>query len=427
MPALVAGVALWGILTVACSSAVQRPAPGGAEWAGKIDGAEAGQLRGRPLAWSWDVDDRTDVLYRVNPRTMQLSDPFPLDTRGTMAADLSDDNLLVLATAKDGVQVIDLDTMQRTVAVDLTIRGWVRDVFWAADDVAILLVDARSKTKFIRLELSTGNVLDEESVRGSFFASADAGDGVVVLSHGYEFEAPVEPGPATLAVMDAAGEFATVRLDDVGAGYHQSADGETTERALPALSVRGSVATVVGTDGTIVAVDLDTLEATVEGEDDSVLGAIASWFVPPAHAKTFDGTELRAEWAGDDALLVSGYRAEDRTTHHLGALLYDAGDWSVTVVDEEANGARVAGDRLVVWKSFMLGDERGEGIGLRAYGPDGELESQALDGEFMRLQAIHRGVAFVEHGWDEVLVSAVDLETGEVLATRHSYVNILSL
>ena len=332
VPALAGGVVLWGVLTVACSSAVDRPAPGGAQWSGHIDGAEAAELRGRPLAVSFDKDERIDVLYRVNPRTMQLRDPFPLDTRGTMAADLSAGNLLLMGTAKDDVQVIDLDTMERTAAVDLGLR-WVREAFWVADDVAILLVDARHKTKFVRLRLSTGEVLDEESVRGSFFASADAGDGVVVLTHGYEPEAPAEPDPATLAVMDAGGEFATVRLDDVGAGYHQSADGKTTERALPALAVKGSAATVVGTDGTIVTVDLATLDATVEGQDDSVLGAVTSWFVPAAHAKTFDGTVLTAEWAGDDALLVSGYRAEDRTTHHLGALLYDAGDWSVTVVD----------------------------------------------------------------------------------------------
>jgi hypothetical protein len=422
---LVAGIVLWGILSVACLSPARR-APGGAEWGGTIDGAEDGELHGRPLAWGWDKDEGIDVLYRVNPRTMQLREPFPFDAKGTIAADLSAGNLLLMATAKDVLQVIDLDTMRRTARVDPGLRS-VRDAFWVADDVAILLVDTRNKVKLVRLRPSTGEILDEESVPGTFFAGADAGDGVVVLTHGYEPEAPAEPDPATLGVMDAAGEFATVRLDDVGAGYHQSADGETTELALPALAVKGSAATVVGTDGKIVGIDLDTLEATVEGEDDSVLGAIASWFVPTAHAKMFDGTELKAEWAGDDALLVSGYRAEGRTTHHLGALLYDADDWSVTVVDEEANGARVAGGRLLVWKNLMVGDERGEGIGLRVYGPDGELELQTLDGEHLRLQAVHRGVAYVEHGWSEVLVSSVDLETGEVIATRHKYVHFLSI
>ena len=418
---------MWGILTLACSSGIRGPAPGGAEWGGTIDGAEGGELRGRPLAWGWDKDERIDVLYRVNPRTMQLSDPFPLDTKGTMAADLSVDNLLLLATAKDGAQVIDLDTMRRTAAVDAGLR-WVREAYWLDDDVAVFLVDVRGKTKLVRLQPSTGRILSQESFRGTFFATADTGDGVVVLTHDYDSEeTPAEPLPATLAVMDAAGNFATVRLDDVGAGFYEGPEGEGTARALPALAVRDSVATVVGTDGTIVSVDLGTLEVTVEGEDPSLFDRIAAWFVPPAHAKTFDGTELRAEWAGDDALLVSGYGTANEDTRPLGAVLLDPYDWSVTTVDEDAYGAQMTGDRLLAWNTFMLGDDRGEGIGLRVYGPDGELEVQALDGEFVRLQAVHGGIAYVEHGWAETLVSSVDLETGKVLATRHKYVNFVHL
>jgi hypothetical protein len=86
----------------------------------------------------------------------------------------------------------------------------------------------------------------------------------------------------------------------------------------------------------------------------------------------------------------------------------------------------VAGERLLAWKTLMIGDDRGDGIGLRAYGPDGELQWGAFGRQFVRVVAVHRATAFVEHGWSRVLVSSVDLDTGEVLATRVSHVNVLS-
>lgn len=423
-PALVAGVALWGALTVACS-AVDGSSDRGPAWGGTIRGAESPEPRGRPLAVSWHKGAGTDTVYRVNPRTMKLRHPLRLHARGTMDSDLAADGSILIATAKDGVRVLDPEATE--VGSSNPATRWVREVVWVDDDVAILVADVRGKTKLVRFRPSTGAVLDTKSFDGTFFTTADTGDGIVLLAYGYDpDQVPKRPGPATLAVMDAAGELATIELDEVGAGHYEGPGGGATARALPALAVKGSVATVVGTDGTIVSVDLATLEETVEGGDGSLLDRLAAWFVPPAHAKTFDGTELRAEWAGD-ALLVSGYGTTDRETRPAGAVLLDPDDWSATVVDEEAYGARMAGDRLLTWKTFMVGDDRGEGIGLRAYGPDGELEWQTLDGEFVTVQEVHGDVAFVEHGWSDVLVSSIDLDTGKLMATRHAYVNFLSL
>lgn len=426
-PGVTAGVVLWGVLTVACSSAVDRPAPGGASWGGTVGASSEPEPepRGPALALSWHKDTRTDTVYRVDPRTMRLTDPFRLESRATMVEDLAPDGSLLLAAPNGPLQVVDLDTMRRTARVDPGVRG-LREAAWVGDDTAILVVDAPNETKLIRIRTSTGEVLDRESVPGAHFAYADTGDGVVLLTHDYPREAPPELLPATLAVMDAEGAFATVELDAIGAGFHDGT-GEGRIRVFPALAVRGSTATVVGTDGAIVSVDLTTLDVTAGGADDSLMSTLASWFVPPAHAKTFDGAELRAEWAGPDALLVSGYRSEHPETWPVGALLLDPDDWSATVVDDEAYSAQVTGDHLLASKSNMIGDGFGDGIGLRSYDPDGELEWQALGRQFVRVIAIHRGIAYVEHGWSNVLVSSIDLDTGEVLATRRSYVRVLSL
>lgn len=421
-PALAGGVVLWGILTVACSSAIEHPAG----WNGTLGTAvDDPKPRGRPLVVSWDKDARTDTLYRVSPRTMDVTDPLRLETRGSIAADLSPDGSVLLATAKDGIHLVDVSS-NSVRSSDPGIR-WVREAFWVDDDVVVLVADAPRATRLIRYRPSTGTVLGRESFRGTFFATADTGDGVVLLAYDYEPEEMHEPLPATLAVMDAAGSFATVELDAVGAGYYDGPEGDGTVQALPALAVRDSVATVVGTDGTIVSVDLGTLDVTVEGADDSLLDRLAAWFVPLAHAKTFDGTQLRAEWAAPDALLVSGYGTSNRETRPTGAVLLDPDDWSATVVDDDAYAATMAGDHLLAWKTLMLGDDRGEGIGLRGYGPDGELEWQVLDGQFLRLLTVQRGVAFVEHGWNRILVSSIDLRTGKLLATRYGHLSFLSL
>lgn len=425
-PALVGGIVLWGILTVACSSAVDRPAPGGPSWDGSIDARSGSPLRGRALAVAWDDDARSDTLYRVGPRDLRLREGFPYHSRGTVAWDVSHDGSVLLATFKGGIRMIDVTRPREVMRYDFGVRG-VRAAVWAGDDVAILVTVGRDKTQLVRFEPSTGTVLDLESIPGSMFTSADTGDGIVLLAYGIHEELPAQPEPATLAVMDASGEFASLRLDEVGAGHYLGSVGKMGTRALPGLAVRGARATVVGIDGKVVSVDLDSLEVTVESDDDSVLGELAAWFVPPAHAKSLDATELRAQWAGDDALLVSGYRTEGRETQNAGAVLLDAEDWSATVVDTEANGAHVARDHLLAWNVFMIGDERRDGIGLRSYAPDGALEWEVLEGQFVRMQSVHRGVAYVEHGWSRVLVSSVDLETGEILATRHSYVNVLPL
>lgn len=416
-PGFVAGALLWGVVT-ACSSAVQGPTSGDAAWTGTIEGAEEPEASGPPVALSWHKGAETDTLYRVYPRTMRLRDPLRLHMRGTMGADLSASGSLLLANFRGEVRVVDRATRAVSRA-DTGIRE-VRDAAWVGEDLAILVAEGAGKTHLVRIEPSTGTVLDRASLRGTRFAFSDAGDGVVLLAHEPDAEPPAEVPPAILAVMDATGEFATVRLDAIGAGFH----GEYV-REFPALAVRGSVATVVGTDGTIVSVDLGTLDVTVEGKDDSLLEALVSWFVPPAHAKTFDGTELRAEWAGPDALLVSGYRNEHPESNPVGAVLLDSDDWSATVLDEDANGARVAGDHVLAWNNTMAADD--VGIGLRSYGSDGELEWHAFGKQYAHPIAVHRGIAYVEHGWDRVLVSSVDVATGEVLATRVSHVYMLSL
>lgn len=433
-----AGFVLWGLLSAACSSAVDRPTPGGARWGGDIDADVGPVLRGPPLAVEWDEARRTESLYWIDPRRLELAGGLPLGTRTTQEWDLSPDGRsLLLASARGQVHVMEVDGMRRRVRTSLGIEG-VIDAAWVADDVALLAKIGRGETEIVRLDTSTGTVLGLESVPATAFVTADATNGLVVLA--YEDspgdELPEQPPPVTLAAMDATGAFVVRRIEEVGAGHFHDPDADSPSRALPALAVRGSRATIVGTDGKVVTVDLTDMEVTVEGGGESVLDALAAWFTPPAHAKILDATELHAQWASDDALLVSGYRTTSTRlgrneisydTQPAGAVMMDVDDWSTTVMDEDATGALAAGGVLLASNGFMAGYQRRDGIGLRGYGRDGGLAWQVLDPQFVRVMAVHRGVAFVEHGWHRVLLSSVDLETGEVLKTREMTPIVLDL
>jgi hypothetical protein len=434
---VIAGFVLWGLAS-ACSAVSDRPTPGGARWGGDIDAGDGPALRGFPLALEWDEARRTESLYRLDPRRLDLMGGLPLHTRTTYQWDLSPDGRsLLLASGRGQVRVVDALRMRGRLRTSLGIEGVV-EAAWVADDVALLAKIGRGETEIVRLDPTTGTVLDLDSVPATAFATADATTGIAMLAYAEPSsqELPESPPPVVLAVMDASGALAVERIEEVGAGHFHDPDADSPSRALPALAVRGSRATIVGTDGRVVTVDLTDMEVTVEGEDESVLDVLAAWFTPPAQAKVLDATELHAEWASDDALLVSGYRTTSTRlrrndvsfeTEPAGAVMIDADDWSTTVIDEDATSAQVAGDVVLASNGFLPGYERRDGIGLRGYAPGGGLAWQVLDPQFVRVMAVHRDVAFVDHGWHRVLLSSVDLETGEVLKTREMTPSVLDL
>lgn len=423
--ALVTGVVLWAGLTAACSSAVEGP-PTGRGWGGEVAPIERERLRGDALAIDWDEAANTEALYRLDARTLRLHDGFRLRTRGLSAWDLSPDGSLLLASAKTRVRVIDLDRGRYVADFETQGLSFVHGA-WVDDDVAILVGSSRGRSVLVRVRPSTGTVLDRVFFEGTAFAFADAGTAVATLLYSEPKEPPPAPLPVQLAIMDASGREKGLRLDDVGAGWHQAPGADYGSRALPALAAAGSRATVVGTDGTVVSVDLDDFEITVEGEPGSVLESLAAWFVPPAHAKILDATGLRAEWMSEGELLVSGYRTTstrisrndvEMVTDPVGAVVLHADDWSETVVDPDAYSARIAGGRVLTWTSHMYGDERHEGIGVRAYDSGGGLAWERFERQFATVLGVHHGIAIVEHGWHRVLLSSVDVGTGEVLKTR---------
>lgn len=429
-----AGGLLWGVLTVACSSAVDTPSSSGERgWGGELVPVEREPVQGDALAIAWDEAGNTDRMYRLDAAELRLHGGLRLGTRALRPLGASPDGSLLLASAKDVVRIVDLEgRMEYAQEFDPRVRG-LYDAVWVDEDLAILVGTRWGRTDLALVRPSTGTVVAREWMSGTAFAASAAGSGLAVLVAEEPVETPRAPKPVTLAVMDGAGAFATRRIDAVGAGFFS--DPETgMSRAYPALAAAGTSATVVGTYGTVVSIDLDDLDVRVEGDDTSLFEALAAWFTPPAHAKVLDATELRAEWISPGELLLSGHRTTSVSvrryrsgyvTDPAGAVVLHADDWSATVLDEDAYDARVAGNRVLAWTEHRYGDQRHEGIGLRAFDSDGSLAWRVLDRQFVRMLGVHDGIAIVEHGWHRVLVSAVDVRTGEVLRTRPMSVSVV--
>ncbi|HEV2756268.1 MAG TPA: hypothetical protein VG318_10900 [Actinomycetota bacterium] len=422
--ALLAGTLMWAGLT-ACSAA-RTP--------GSLDDTvslPAGPVRdvpaGDPVAILWDHTDDTEYLARVDPRTLDVRRELDLGRQAIRVTSFSPDGReLVMVTSRGRVRVVDLrkGADAHRFGID---AGHVVDVAWVEDDVAVVTALRGDLTTFVRIDPRRGTVLGTEELDGTAFTFDDLEGGVVALLHpGTPGEEA--PGRTTVALATSGGRVASARLDEIASGFFLP-EGEDSfyTRLTPGFAVAGSEATIVGTDGTIAVVDLTDMSVEIEGRDDSLFASVASWFVPPAHAKTAAGTHLEAQWVGSTHLLVTGYKVDihreseyvvSDTATRAGAVLLDPDDWSAKVVDPEASLAMPAGDLLLTSHELTPGDERGAGIGLRAYDASGGRVWHRFGSQYAHVVYIDERTALVRHGWDRVLVSAVDLDTGKVLKTR---------
>lgn len=380
---------------------------------------------GPPLAVVWQHEDNSEYVTRLSPRTLKERGRLDLGRRASRVTSFSPDGRkLMTVTWKGRVRIVDVERMSGETRFPLDLTP-VTGVAWVEDSLAIATVGGSDGTEFVAFDPWTERIMNTEAVAGSPFAQDQTAHGVVALLH--DTTPGQGPGATTIAVYDSADGLSTASLEEVRSGFYLPEGDELYTQLMPGLAVRGSLAVVVGTDGAIVTVDLDTLAVRMQGRGLSLFEKAAAWLVPPAHAKAVAGTKLEARWIGSGDLLVTGYRigvtreTEYSTTEHpepAGALVLDSDDWTARVIDEEATLARRAGDLLLVSRDLVPGDEPGDGIGVRAYDLDGRPAWETLGTSFAEVVSVHRGTALVRHGWRRVLISSIDLDTGEVLRTK---------
>jgi len=296
--------------------------------------------------------------------------------------------------------------------------GSVGALAWLAPKRIVGIQEAfAERQRVIALDLATKRIVARRTLGGRVVQLGRTARELVLLV------APAEAiGTARLVVVDARGVVRFVQLPQVTAGSKLLGTGSDhrVEMRTPALTVDPlGRRTFVVTEGLVAEVDLRTLAVSYHslGEPRSLLSRLWNWLEPAADAKQVSGYHRQARWLGNDLIAVAGSDTEQGRYRAAGLLLVDTRTWSVRAVDRGAMGFEVAGDALLAtgW-SVDEATKRTVGIGVAAYGMDGEKRFQLLDGQHAWVALVHNGRAYVGIGGEPLRI--VDLSSGLVVGTR---------
>jgi hypothetical protein len=239
-------------------------------------------------------------------------------------------------------------------------------------------------------------------------------------------------GPARLAVVDSRGAIRSATLERILAGSRRVGrlQYRVEQRAL-AVDPTGRRAFVMGRK---LVADVDLVSGVVSHHElarpASLLGRLRDWLDPVAHAKGATGPTRSAVWLGGGILAVTGADEEsftdarDRDQTRIrpaGLSLVDTRNWTARTIDRGATDVRVAGDLLLA-TGFSWDTASGEeqGIGLTAYGLDGDKRFQLFDGRQAWIEQVYDGRAYVRALQPDgrAPLRVVDLAAGRALGPR---------
>jgi hypothetical protein len=265
----------------------------------------------------------------------------------------------------------------RWEAGSVHLPGAFNAAIWPRAGTLYALVTQRSALSLVTIDPASKRIVTSTAIEGSLLQIARSADGLVLLTG--EFNEIV---PARVVVIGPEGSVRTVGLDRILAGTHydrQSQDPIGTTN-MPGLAVdpHAGVAYVVDPSGLVASVRLGDLSVGYHQlAAQSLLTRLADWLTPPAQAKGATGATLTAEWLGRGLLAASG--GQETATSQVdisrptGLRIVDTRDWSVRMVDPNANTAWIGdGVLLATGTSSRSGNtSHVHREGLVAYDPDG--------------------------------------------------------
>jgi hypothetical protein len=351
--------------------------------------------------WSFSPDDTKLAVAGGPPLEVRIVDIRRMRLEGIASLRRS------LASAPADAYVIALawPTPRRVLAL----------VEWGAWGHAVVAVDPVER-----------RTVWQEAIEGTLVGQAPTHDGLALLL------APVaQIGPSRLLALDADGYAESIPLPGIETGLETVATGRAVVRIqFPGLAVdpTGRRALVVPAAGDLAEIDLVSGRVVARAlyEPVSLFGRLRSWFEPRAEAKGSAGTERNAAWVGDHLVAVSGQDEspvnghDDEQTAPAGLALVDIRDWSMRMLDERASDFSFsAGTLLAYGISGKSASQESIGMGLTAYGLDGEERFHLFGGEPIYFLQTAGQLAYV---WlDGESPVAVDLRSGIVVDRLDRY------
>jgi hypothetical protein len=421
-----------GVLLVVGCSAI--PAPGGPtaqheEPPGLQPRSRSNISFKQPFAIEWDRGRDRDRLALLDPRSLTTGRSVPIGGQGNHRFALSpDDEHLVVAARGGRIRVIDTALVRLVREHSFERTGWPVALRWIDSSRVLLVSGARLETRVTVFDPFSGEVEHRSSFEGTSVRVRRAAEGVVALIKRDAMRG--EHLPAQLAVIGPDGKVFRVMLERIVAGFAAGAEERFGNSLAPALATQGNRAVVIGTDGTVAVVNLDSLEVDYPETSLSFADRLSAALLPTAQAKFSEGTSLWARWIDDRYLAVTGSRTDMRgrgddlrmQSRCLPPRLLDTHDWSLFDWNGTGNGLKVIDGAILTYD--RCADEE-EPPGLTAYTGNGDVLWRALRRKNISGVTVRAGLAFVRHGYERVLRSVIDIRNGRVLTTRESFASIL--
>lgn len=330
--------------------------------------------------------------------------------------------LAVARNLSSSVRVVHVGRMRITADLPWGFDGGsIGALAWLAPQRVLAVQEAfGERERLIAFDLAKKRVVVRRALNGTVIQLGRTARELVLLL------APAESiGRARIAVVDPRGAVRFAHLERIlvgskllGTGSQHRVDIRTPGLAVDPQSRRAFVVA----QGLAAEVDLRTLAVSYHSLErpPSLLSRLWNWLEPAAYAKQVSGYHRQAQWLGADLVAVSGTDTEDGRYRAAGLLVIDTRTWSVRTIDRGAMSFEVAGDALLATGgSWDAASQRNVGIGVAAYGHDGEKRLHLFDGERAWVALVYDGRAYVGlTGSGQEPLRVVELATGRVLGTR---------
>lgn len=355
----------------------------------------------------------TRVLVRLDPLSLQ---PVP-GRRVTLPLEI---NLWTFSPGRSQLvfgkdfepvlHVVDLRTMRRLEKVDLRTKESVHPIWWPAPRRLFALTLSRAETSpnLVMIDPVARRVLRRTPLAGLPQVVGRTPRAAVILI------LPVGPpgsiGPAEILVLDSRGVVRSVTLDEIQAGVERLDEGRSGVRTrIPGVAVDpdGGRAYVVGAGELVGEIDLATLRVTYH--------AVAGTASSPGEAEPA-GLVRSARWVGDGRFAMWG---DDRdlsqhTERSAGLALVDTRTWVSQILNERATLAWAVGGTIFAYGGFAFAAGRVTGIGLRAYGLNGDERFHLFDDGIVGGLQVFRNYGYVALD-RPARVYVIDLRSGKIL------------
>jgi hypothetical protein len=383
--------------------------------------------------WSELVRVDTESLQPDAGRGLPISRSGPYSW--TFSPDRSRLALTPLFEARRGtassLRVVDVGPLRRELELPLG-YGLVPVVWWLEADriLAVQIGFHPERLELVVVAPSARRVLSRVPLDGQLMAAERTPEALVLLL------APKNRiGPGALVVASAAGAVRFVGLDRVWIG-NEPPDAYAQEpvakwrRAGFAVDPDGRRAYVFPAGSDAAEIDLRTLDVSYHSlaEPVSLLGRLRDFFDPAAQAKAIEGPTRAARWLGGGLVAVSGMdyatwrdsesRLQMRSTP-AGLALVDTRSWRARTIDRGASAASFAeGLLLATGSACELEGDRCTGMGLAAYGLDGERRFRLFEGKSVWVWPVFRGRAYVGGMGEGEPMRVVELASGRIVGER---------